>query len=137
MIRAVVRDLDAVRSLMSSQMVVAIFLVALLVSLHTRLRQQDFHKWWMAGWAMFALFLALGRLALAFPAQWTIAKSTIVFLTTLVGFLMVPALIFGAISFRRPGSITRRGAQGAFVAAAAVAIAVFVASSSYQTIPLL
>ena len=118
-------------------MVVAIFLVALLVSLHTRLRQQDFHKWWIAGWAMFALFLALGRLALAFPAQWTIAKSTIVFLTTLVGFLMVPALIFGAISFRRPGSITRRGAQGAFVAAAAVAIAVFVASSSYQTIPLL
>ncbi len=114
---------------MSSQMVVAIFLVVLLVSLHTRLRQQDFHKWWIAGWTMFALFLALGRLALAFPAQWTIAKSTVVFLTTLVGFLMVPPLIFGAISFRRPGSITRLGAQGAFVAAAAVAIASFVAST--------
>ena len=98
---------------MSSQMVVAIFLVVLLVSLHTRLRQQEFHKWWIAGWTMFALFLALGRLALAFPAQWTIAKGTVVFLTTLVGFLMVPPLIFGAISFRRPGSITRRGAHGA------------------------
>ena len=122
---------------MSSQMVVAIFLVLLLVSLHTRLRQQDFHKWWIAGWTMFALFLALGRLALAFPAQWTVAKGTVVFLTTLVGFLMVPPLIFGAISFRRPGSITRRGAHGAFVAAAAVAIAAFLASTSYQSIPLL
>jgi PAS domain S-box-containing protein len=122
---------------MSSQMVVAIFLVALLVSLHTRLRQQDFHKWWIAGWTMFALFLGLGRVALAFPPQWTVAKTTTVFLTTLVGFLMVPPLIFGAISFRRPGSITRRGAQGAFVVAAAVAIAAFLASSSYQSIPLL
>ena len=127
------RDLDALRSLMSSQMVVAIFLVALLVSLHTRLRQQEFHKWWIAGWTMFALFLALGRLALAFPAEWTIAKGTVVFLTTLVGFLMVPPLIFGGQL--QTTRIDHGVGRSAIVAAAAVAIAAFVASLSHPIRP--
>jgi hypothetical protein len=122
---------------MSSQMVVAIFLVALLVSLHTRLRQQEFHKWWIAGWTMFALFLALGRLALAFPPEWTIVKSSVVFLTTLVGFLMVPPLIFGALSFRRPGSVSRLEVRSAMLMAGAAAIAVFVGSLAYQSQALL
>ena len=132
-----VRDFDAVRTLMSSQMVVAVFLVALLISLHTRLRQQEFHRWWIAGWTMFALFLALGRLSLAFPSEWTVAKTTVVFLTTLVGFLMVPPLIFGAVSFRRPGSITPVAARVALAAAAAAATVTFLVSLEFQSPPLL
>ena len=132
-----VREFDAVRTLMSSQMVVAIFLVALLVSLHTRLRQQEFHRWWIAGWTLFALFLALGRLALAFPADWNIAKSGVVLLTTLVGFLMVPPLVFGAVSFRRPGSVPKRAAQAVIAASAVAGFITFFTSLEFQAPPLL
>ena len=122
---------------MSSQMVVAVFLVILLVSLHTRLRQQEFHRWWIAGWTMYALFLGLGRLALAFPGDWTIAKVVVVFLTTLVGFLMVPPLIFGAVSFRRAGSVSRLAAQIALAGAAAAAVITFLVSLQFTSPPLL
>ncbi len=100
--------MDTVRLLVSAQLLVTVFLAVLLWSLHARLRRQEFNRWWVGAWTLSALFLGLGRLALAFPPGWTLTKGIVVLLTTLLGFSVAPLLVFGAVSLRSPGTITRR-----------------------------
>ena len=102
--------MDTVRLLVSAHLLVTVFLAVLLWSLHARLRRQEFNQWWVGAWTLSALFLGVGRLALTFPPGWDLAKGTVVLLATLLGFSVAPVLVFGAVSFRSRGTITRRAA---------------------------
>jgi PAS domain S-box-containing protein len=119
--------MDLVRLFVSAHLLVTVFLAVLLWSLHARLRRQEFNRWWAGAWTLSALFLIFGRLALAFPPGWTLTKGAIVLLATLLGFLVAPALVFGAVSFRAPGTITRR------VALAGVCLALALGAVSFGT----
>ena len=102
--------IEMVRLLLSAQMITTAFLAVLLWALHLQLRRHEFNRWWAVAWLMAALFLAVGRLSMAFPPGWSVAKGTVVLLATLFGFLVPPTLVFGAVSLESPGRITRRAA---------------------------
>ncbi len=120
--------IDLVRTLLSAQFLVTAFLAVLLWSLHTRLRRQEYNRWWVIAWTLTALFLGLAHRALGFPAEWTPAKNVVFLATTLLGFLVVPALVFGAVTFRSPGAVSRRVAFGGLAAAVLVGAIAFAAS---------
>jgi len=128
--------MDMLRTLVSAQLLVTVFLAVLLWSLHTRLHRQEFNRWWVGAWTLSALFLGIGRLALAFPAGWSLGKGSVVLLATLLGFLVAPALVFGAVSFRSPGTVTRRTAITWLAAAALLGVLAFAASLLWSTQPL-
>jgi len=117
--------IDVVRILVSAQMLITAMLAVLLWSLHARLRRQEFNRWWASAWTLSTLHLGVGRLSLALPA-WSVEKSLVVLVTTLLGFLVAPTLIFGALSFRSPKTVTTRlalGGLGAAVALGAISFA--------------
>jgi PAS domain S-box-containing protein len=120
--------MDMVRLLVSAQLLVTAFLAVLLWSLHARLRRQEFNRWWASAWTLYALFLGVGRLALAFPPGWGLAKGIVVLLATLLGFLVAPALVFGAVCFRSRGTITRSVALAGLGAALVLGTLSFAAS---------
>lgn len=102
--------IEMVRLLISAQMITTAFLAVLLWALHLQLRRHEFNRWWAFAWLMEALFLAVGRVSMAFPPGWSVAKGAVVLLATLFGFLVPPTLVFGAVSLESPGKITRRAA---------------------------
>ena len=119
--------MDTVRTLVSAQLLVTVFLAVLLWSLHARLHREEYNRWWVGAWTMFAMFLAIGRVALAFPPEWNVAQESVVFLATLLGFLVAPLLVIGAASYRSPGAVTRRATLlGIGVALALGAITFFI-----------
>jgi PAS domain S-box-containing protein len=120
--------MDMVRLLVSAQLLVTVFLAVLLWSLHARLRRQEFNRWWASAWTLSALFLVFGRLALAFPPGWSLVKGGVVLLATLLGFLVAPALVFGAVCFRSREAITRSVALAGLGAALALGALSFAAS---------
>ena len=97
-----------VRTLVSAQALVTALLAVLLWSLYARLRKPEFDRWWAFAWTLFAVHLGLGRLALTLPQTWSTGKVIVLLVTTLVGFLVAPALVFGAVSLRAPNMVTRR-----------------------------
>lgn len=120
--------MDMLRTLVSAQLLVTTLLAVLLWSLYARLERREFNLWWASAWTLFALFLATGRLALAFPRGWTAPKGLVLALTTVLGFLATPALVFGAVSFRSPGRVTRRVAMFGLGAAVVLGLVTLVAS---------
>ena len=103
-------SMETVRTLVSAQLLVTAFLAVLLWALHARLHRAEYNRWWVAAWTTFALFLAVGRLAIPFPPGWNLAQGGVVLLATLLGFAVAPLLVFGAVSFRSPSAMTRRAA---------------------------
>lgn len=128
--------LDMVRLLISAQMITTVLLAVLLWALHLQLRRHEFNRWWAFAWLMSALFLAVGRLSMAFPAGWSIAKGSVVLLATLFGFLVPPTLVFGALSLESPGRITRRAALVGLGAALSLGTLSFAASLFKSAEPL-
>jgi PAS domain S-box-containing protein len=128
--------MDTVRMLVSAQLLVTVFLAILLWSLHTRLHRPEFNRWWVWAWTSSALFLAFGRLALTFSPDWSVARGIMILLTTLVGFLVAPLLVFGAVSFRSPGAVTRPFAVGGLSAALVLGALSFAASLLWRAQPL-
>jgi PAS domain S-box-containing protein len=121
-------QLDMVRMLISAQTLVTVFLAVLLWSLYTRLHRQEFNRWWASAWTLAALQLAMGALWMRLPLEWSLAKGAVMLLAIAVGFLVAPALVFGAMSFRAPGTITRRVALSGVTVALVLAVICFVAS---------
>ena len=107
---------DIVWTLMSAQALVTAFLAVFLWSLHARTRQREFIRWWAWAWTFTTLYLGAGRIAIEFGRAWSAPKLIVVFVTTISGFLVVPSLIFGALSFRSPGTISRRTARNWLIA---------------------
>ena len=128
--------IDLVRLLISAQMLTTAFLAVLIWALHVQLRRQEFNRWWAFAWLMSALFLSVGRLAMAFPAAWTVTKGVVVLLATLFGFVVAPALVFGAVSLESPGRITRRVGLIGIGAAVSLGVISFVVSLLRSAEPL-
>ena len=105
------------------QMVLTIFLVALLWSFHARLRRQAFSWWWACAWTSFALFLVFAALRRQTPQDWTLVQNGMALPMMLAGYIQIPLLVFGAQSVQVPGRPTRRQVKvgiGLAVAAGAV-----------------
>jgi hypothetical protein len=99
--------MDAVRLYVSSQLLLIVFLVALLWSLYARLHKQLFFWWWAWAWTCFAGFLSLGLVALKLGPEWTLLKGTLILASLICGFLQVPLLMFGACTLRPSGPLER------------------------------
>jgi PAS domain S-box-containing protein len=95
--------MEVVQLYVRSQLLLTVFLVALLWSLYARLHKQVFFCWWAWAWTSFAGFLALGAVALKLAPEWTLLKSSIVLAAAVCGFLQVPLLVFGAWTLRPSG----------------------------------
>jgi PAS domain S-box-containing protein len=111
--------MNTFRTLLTAQVAVTLFLAVLLWSLYRHLRRQEFNRWWAWAWTSSAAFLALGRVSVSFESESTLLRGGLVLTATLVGFLAVPLLAFGVLSFRTPHAISRRmaiaGIGGALV----------------------
>ncbi len=129
--------MDTVRTLVSAQLLVTVFLAVLLWSLHARLHREEYNRWWVGAWTLFAMFLAVGRVALAFPPSWNVAQESVVALATLLGFLVAPLLVYGAASYRSPGTLTRRGTLLGIGVALALGAITFVISLRWTGQPFL
>jgi hypothetical protein len=114
------------------QLLQTIFLVVLLWSLHTRLRKPEFTWWWAWAWSASAAFLGIGVLALSISGQWPLLRGTAVLVAVLFGCLQVPLLVFGAVSWRWPGAITRTWVTTGVAAALTIGALSFVFSQTWQ-----
>jgi PAS domain S-box-containing protein len=106
-----------------TQLILTVFLVALLWSLHARLRRQEFFWWWACAWTSFAVFLACAFLTRQIPPGWPLLKASVSVLMMLAGFAQIPLLLFGALSLRPsglPDRLWRRTGVGLAVAAGAL-----------------
>ncbi len=101
-------------------------LAILLWSLHARLHRHEFNRWWASAWTFTALFQA--GYSLRFQPEFHIPQLAAMLFTTIVGFLVVPTLVFGAISFRSPGRIGKSSMVGALAATFTVALVCYLAS---------
>jgi len=117
-----------VRTVVSAQALVTALLAVLLWSLYNRLRKPEFDWWWAFAWTLAALHLGLGTVSLAFARVSSSSKGTIVLITTLIGFLVAPALVFGAMSLRAPRIITRRVVVAGLAASLLLGAAAFAGS---------
>ncbi len=82
--------------------------VMLLWSLHARLDDRPVFKWWAWAWTFLGLCIIVGTVALQLEAEWTPTRVAVTGLSSLLGFLPPPLLVFGALSFRSPGRPTPR-----------------------------
>jgi PAS domain S-box-containing protein len=118
------------------QMVLTIFLVALLWSLHARLRRQAFFWWWACAWTAFALFLVLAALRRQLPEDWALARNSLALPMMLSGFIQAPLLVFGARSLQVPGRPTRRWVKAGIGLALAAGGVSFLLSLLWRDQPL-
>ena len=100
--------MDVVRLYVTSQLLLTVFLVALLWSLYARLHKQLFFWWWAWAWTFFAGFLAFGAVALRLAPEWTFFKGGLILAAVVCGFIQAPLLVFGACTLRPSGSPARR-----------------------------
>ena len=105
-------------------------LAILLWSLHARLRRHEFNRWWASAWTFTALFQA--GYSLRFQPEFHIPQLAAMLFTTIVGFLVVPTLVFGAISFRSPGRIGKPWMAGVLAATITVSLACYLASLRFD-----
>jgi PAS domain S-box-containing protein len=128
--------LDTVRLLVVAQLFATAFLTLVLWSLYARLRRQEFNRWWACAWTAQALFLLVGRIALMFPRGWTFAKGAVILLSVILGFVVVPMLVFGAMTFRTPGRVSRRLAFAGLASALALGVVTFGVSFAARAQPM-
>jgi PAS domain S-box-containing protein len=129
--------MSTVRALASAQFFVTVFLAVLLWSLNARLHRQEYNRWWVGAWTLSALFLAVGWVALAFPSGWTALQGAVVLLAVMLGFMVAPMLVFGAMSFRSAGSPTKRTAVIGTGLTLALAVTTFAWSLKWSAQPFL
>ena len=92
--------MDTVHFFVQIQLVVTVFLVALLWSLHNRLHRQEFFRLWAWAWTAFGVFLGLAVLSQYLPPQMLSIKKLVVLAAVEAGFLQIPLLVFGAWSLK-------------------------------------
>lgn len=100
--------MEPVRFFVYLQLLLTVFLVALLWCFYARLRKQEFFRWWAWAWTASVGYLAIGALTLQLPSFLAPIKPLAVLLSVLCGFMQVPLLVFGARSLRRPDVPSRR-----------------------------
>jgi PAS domain S-box-containing protein len=98
-------------------------LAILLWSLHARLRRHEFNRWWASAWTLTALFQA--GYSTRFHPELGVPQPLAWLATTIVGFLVIPTLVFGTVSFRSPGRVTRPAIAAGLGGTVAAALALF------------
>jgi PAS domain S-box-containing protein len=107
-------------------MLVTIFLAVLLWSLYRHFQRQEFNRWWAWAWTSSAIFLSVGRATLSLNTESaTLFLGAMVLTVTLIGFLAVPLLAFGVVSFRSPHIISKRVAITGLAGAVALGALTF------------
>ena len=105
-------------SLLSAQALVTLFLAAVLWSLSRHLRRQELNRWWAWAWTSSAIFLVVARIAVTLEGG-SLLRNSLVLVAITAGFMTVPLLAFGVVSFRSPRAIGKNvavaGLGGAFV----------------------
>ena len=106
-------------SLLTAQTLTTVFLAVVLWSLYARFRRQEINRWWAWAWTSSAVFLALCRIALVLTPELVRPPGATALIVTLTGFITVPLLAFGAVSFKSPHRVSLRlaaaGLGGALV----------------------
>jgi PAS domain S-box-containing protein len=113
--------------MLTAQTLVTAFLAVLLWSLNRRLQRPEFNRWWVSAWTSSAVFLALGTVALSLNPEST-PSSGVLAIVTLLGFLTVPLLAFGVLSFRFSPGVSRGVVIAGIAGALALGAATFAAS---------
>ncbi len=83
------------------QLLLTLFLAVLLWALYFRLHRLPFFRWWAWAWTSFAIYLAIGTVSLRLGPQWTPAKSSLILVLLVSGFLQPTLLVLGGLSYRR------------------------------------
>ncbi len=122
--------METIHFFLQAQVMVTLFLVALLWSFHNRLRKQEFFRLWAWGWTSFAVFLALAVLSQWMPAQWASFKNLVSLAAVEAGFLQIPLLIFGAWSLQTQKTCPRRNVRLGVGLALAVGLVSFAVSET-------
>jgi PAS domain S-box-containing protein len=91
------------------QLLLTLFLAVLLWALYFRLHRLPFFRWWAWAWTSFAVYLATGTFSLRLGPQWTPAKSSLIFLLLVFGFLQPTLLVLGGMNWRRTKRPPRAG----------------------------
>ncbi len=91
------------------QLLLTLFLAVLLWALYFRLHRLPFFRWWAWAWTSFAVYLATATISLRLGPQWTPAKSSLIFLLLVLGFLQPTLLVLGGMNWRRTKRPPRAG----------------------------
>ncbi|MBI1723732.1 MAG: PAS domain S-box protein [Gemmatimonadetes bacterium] len=115
-----VSTLEAVNLLLIGQALLSVFLAALFWAFHFGLRRHRFFFWWAWAWSALAFRLLVG-LSAHLPAL-AAAQVPIELVSLAAGFVLIPLLVFGAQSIRKPEEGPYRRWALLLVAAAVLAV---------------
>jgi len=90
------------------QLLLTLFLVALLWGLYYRLQRFEFFRWWAWAWTALVVFLASATASLPLGPTWTAKKLFLVCILLLAGFAQPFLLICGGLSWRSAHRLSRR-----------------------------
>jgi PAS domain S-box-containing protein len=117
------------------QLLLTLFLVALLWALYYWIQRFKFFRWWAWAWTAFAIFLAAASISLRIGPAWTLTKVTLIAALLLSGFAQPFLLVCGGLSWHMPSRPSRRSF---WVGAALVVVAAATCLSlgySYRSTP--
>lgn len=119
----------------SIQLLLVVFLVALLWAVYIRIQGFKFFRWWAWAWSFFAFFLALARISMRLGPAWTPQKALLALAMLFAGFLEPVLLVFGGLSWRTPQKPSRRLFWAGIGLSVAAAIACFAFSFALRGVP--
>ena len=90
------------------QLILTLFLIAVLWSLYNRLHRFEFFRWWAWAWTAFSCFLASAAISLYIGTAWTGWKAWFVFTLLVSGLLQPVLLVFGGLSWSSPTRPAKR-----------------------------
>jgi PAS domain S-box-containing protein len=92
----------------NTQLVLTLFLAALLWALYSRLRKADFFRLWAWAWTFFAVYLAAAVISMRLDSAWTPLKTVFVAVMLYSGFLEAVFLFYGGWIWRFPRKLSRK-----------------------------
>jgi len=99
---------DTLYMAVNFQLLLTLFLVALLWGLYYRLQRVKFFRWWAWAWTALVVFLATATASLRLGPTWTRTKFFLVCSLLLAGFAQPFLLICGGLSWRTANRPSRR-----------------------------
>lgn len=117
------------------QLLLTLFLVALLWALYSRLQGFGFFRWWAWAWTASAVFLASATASMRIGAAWTPAKIALIAVLLLLGFLQPFLLVCGGLSWRSPSRPSRRFLWSGAVSVLAAASVCLLLGYAFRSIP--
>lgn len=120
----------------SIQLILTLFLIAVLWSLYNRLHRFEFFRWWAWAWTAFSCFLASAMVSLYLGTTWTPLKAIFIFTLLVSGLLQPVLLVLGGLSWSSPNRPTKRWLWWGISLAVSTATVCFVAAFFLRANPL-